>query len=343
MGIPRLAPRNSREWLYALLRLTLIGFLLVIALVYSVRMPNKSYSGPFYPLTEKEVLIRDHLQTHVYKLAEEIGQRNIWQQNSMEASVEYIEKVWSELGYKVKRQQFNAYNKIATNLEIELPGTSRPEEIIIVGAHYDTVLNCPGANDNGSGVAALLEISRLLTNKKFSRTMRLVAFANEEPPFYFTDDMGSRIYASRSRKKNEQIVAMISLETMGYYSEEPDSQRYPFPFSVFYPNTANFIAFVGNIASRHLVHQSIGAFRKYTKFPSEGLAAPALITGIGWSDHWSFWQENYPAIMVTDTAFFRYQHYHTAQDTPEKLDYSRLSRVVIGMSKMIAELNKTGF
>lgn len=301
-------------------------------------MPNRSYSGRFFPLIEKETLIRDRLQAHVYKFAGEIGQRNIWRPQTMETSARHIEKTWVELGYEVKKQDYTAYNRPASNLEIELPGTSRPDEIIIVGAHYDSVLNSPGANDNASGVAALLEISRLLAGKRYSRTIRLAAFANEEPPFYFTDDMGSRKYASRSRRNNEQIMAMLSLETIGYYSENPGSQKYPFPLSAFYPDTGNFIAFVGNIPSRHLVRQAIGAFRDHTEFPSEGLAAPGLLTGIGWSDHWSFWQEGYPAVMITDTAFFRYPYYHTVQDTPEKLDYDRMARVVAGIFHILTEL-----
>lgn len=338
MKFPRPAPRDSRKWFYVILRLAIIAFLLVTGLFYSIRMPNRSYSGHFFPLIEKEALIRDRLQAHVYKLAGEIGQRNIWRQQTMEAAVRYIEKAWVELGYEVKKQEYTAYNTIAANLEIELRGTSKPNEIIIVGAHYDSVLNSPGANDNASGVAALLELSRLLANNRYPRTIRLAAFANEEPPFYFTDDMGSRKYASRSRRNNEQIVAMLSLETIGYYSENSGSQKYPFPLSAFYPDTANFIAFVGNIPSRHLVRQAIDAFRKHAKFPSEGLAAPGLMTGIGWSDHWSFWQEGYPAVMITDTAFFRYPYYHTAQDTPEKLDYGRMSRVVAGIFHVLADL-----
>jgi Zn-dependent M28 family amino/carboxypeptidase len=213
-----------------------------------------------------------------------------------------------------------------------------PDQIIIVGAHYDSVLGSPGANDNGSGVASLLEISRLLAGKKPARTVRLVAFTNEEPPWL---DMGSRVYASRSRGRKENIVGMLSLETMGYYSEAPNSQEYPFPFSFFYPHTANFIGFVGNIRSRHLVRLSLATFRNTTQFPSEGTAAPGWITGIGWSDHWSFWREGFRAIMVTDTAFFRYDPYHTRKDTPEKIDYDRLARVTKGLAEVVVELANT--
>ncbi|MDX1777024.1 MAG: M28 family peptidase, partial [Desulfobulbales bacterium] len=143
------------------------------------------------------------------------------------------------------------------------------------------------------------------------------------------------------RKNRENIVGMLSLETMGYYSEAPGSQNYPFPFSFFYPGTANFIGFVGNIRSRHLVKLSLAAFRRSTMFPSEGTAAPGWVTGIGWSDHWSFWREGYRAIMVTDTALFRYDQYHTRQDTPEKISYEPLARVTGGLAEVIVELANT--
>ena len=304
-------------------------------------MPGKSYSGLFLPLSEKEKIISSNLYNHVYKLAGEIGERNIWLPSKLNTAASYIENTWRGQEYTVQRQEYNARGVKSANLEIEIPGTSQTDEIILVGAHYDSVLGCPGANDNGSGVAALLEISRLLKNRKLSRTIRLVAFTNEEPPFFLRHDMGSKVYASLARKHKENIVAMLSLETMGYYSEAPNSQQYPFPFSFFYPHTANFIGFVGNLQSRQLMKQSLGAFRRHTQFPSEGTAAPGWVTGIGWSDHWSFWREGYRAIMVTDTALFRYDHYHTSEDTPEKIDYNRLARVTSGLAEVITELANT--
>ena len=301
-------------------------------------MPGKSYSGPFLPLSEEEKDVSSSLYDHVYKLAGEIGERNIWIPSKLNAAAAYIENNWKEQGYTVRHQKYDARGVESVNLEIEIPGTSQADEIILVGAHYDSVLGCPGANDNGSGVAALLEISRLLGKRRLARTVRLVAFTNEEPPFFIRRDMGSRVYASRARKRKDNIVAMFSLETIGYYSESPYSQQYPFPFSFFYPHTANFIGFVGNLRSRQLVRQSLDAFRRHARFPSEGTVAPGWITGIGWSDHWSFWRKGYRAIMVTDTAPFRYDFYHTSQDTPEKIDYNRLARVTKGLAQVVIEL-----
>ena len=304
-------------------------------------MVGKSYSGRFLPLSEKEKFISSNLHDHVFMLAGEIGERNIWLPKKLNAAAAYIEKIWQEQNFAVQRQEYETRGVKSANLIIEITGTTLHDQIVIIGAHYDSVLGSPGANDNGSGVAALLEISRLLVGIKPARTIRFVAFTNEEPPFFLRRDMGSRVYASNARSRKENIVAMLSLETMGYYSEVPDSQDYPFPFSFFYPHTANFIGFVGNIRSRHLVKLSLGSFRRTTDFPSEGAAAPGWITGIGWSDHWSFWREGYKAIMVTDTAFFRYDHYHTLQDTPEKINYDRLARVSKGLAEVIDELANT--
>ena len=316
----------------------LLIILLSVIFYGPYEMPEKSYTGHFLPLSEKEKTISSSLHDHVDELAGKIGERNIRLPSKLHSAAAYIEKTWLEQDYTVRHQKYDARGVESVNLEIVLPGTSLADEIILIGAHYDSVPGCPGANDNGSGVAALLEISRLLGSRKFARTIRLVAFTNEEPPFFLRRDMGSKVYASRARQRKENIVAMLSLETMGYYSEAPFSQSYPFPFSFFYPHTANFIGFVGNLGSRHLVKQSLGAFRRHTKFPSEGTAAPGWITGIGWSDHWSFWREGYRAIMVTDTALFRYEHYHTPEDTPDKIDYNRLARVTNGLEKVVIEL-----
>jgi len=301
-------------------------------------MPGKSYSGPLQPLSDEEALIQDNLKRHVSVLAEKIGERNVWHPDALNVAATYIQSTLKDLGYAVKVQPFRNRDLTLDNIFVELPGRTSPEKIVVVGAHYDSVTGSPGANDNGSGVAALLEIARLLAQATPLHTLRLVAFANEEPPFFYTEEMGSRIYAARSRQLEEQIVGMISLETIGYYTDKPRSQRYPFPFNFFYPETGNFIGFVGNLSSWRLVRRSIAAFRRSTSFPSEGVAAPGWIMGVHWSDHWSFWQEGYPAIMITDTALFRYKPYHSSEDTPEKLKYASFARVVNGLRHVVAEL-----
>lgn len=207
-----------------------------------------------------------------------------------------------------------------------------------MSAHYDTVIGTPGANDNSSGVAATLALARRFAKRNTDRTLRFVAFVNEEPPYFQTDQMGSRVYAQRCRQRRENVVSMLSLETIGYYDDTPGTQDYPPPFGLLYPSEGNFIGFVGNTESGDLVRQAVAAFRRNEKFPAEGGALPGEIPGVGFSDQWSFWQEGYPALMVTDTAMFRYPHYHEPEDTIDKVNFDRTARVVRGLEKVVAEL-----
>ena len=301
-------------------------------------MPGETHSGPLPPLTVEETHIRDRVSGHLQALAGRIGERNLWHYSALQAAADYIENTLVQLGYRPVDEPFESRGTPVRNIIAEKQGTSMAEEIILVGAHYDSVIGSPGANDNGSGVAALLELARLLADQELPRTVRFVAFVNEEPPFFYSPEMGSLINARAARGRGDRIQAMLSLETIGHYSDRPGSQRYPFPLSLFYPHTANFIGFVGNLGSRRLVHSAVQSFRRSSSFPSEGAAAPAWITGVGWSDHWSFWQAGYPAIMVTDTAFYRYAYYHTADDTPDKVDTERMARVVTGLASVIADL-----
>jgi Zn-dependent M28 family amino/carboxypeptidase len=223
-------------------------------------------------------------------------------------------------------------------LEAEIRGDTKPNEIVVIGAHYDSVVNCPAANDNGSGVAAVLALARRQAGQAVGRTLRFVAFANEEPPYFQTEQMGSWVYARRCRRRDEQVTAMFSLETIGCFSDAPKSQHYPPPFGLLYPSTGNFIAFVGNSKSAPLVRQAVATFRDNEPFPSEGGALPNAIPGVGFSDHWSFWQEGYPALMVTDTAMYRYPHYHESTDTVDKIDFDKMARVVRGLASVIDSL-----
>jgi Zn-dependent M28 family amino/carboxypeptidase len=296
-----------------------------------IRMPGKSYRGELPPLTADELVLRDELRRHVGRLAGEIGQRNLPHLSQLQKAAAYVR---AEFGSPAS-QEFTVEGSRCENLELEVRGG---EEIVVVGGHYDSVYGSPGANDNASGAAAVLALARRFAKTVPARTLRFVAFVNEEPPYSYSPAMGSVRYAKRCRARNEKIVAMLSLETIGYYSDAPRSQQYPFPLSLFYPSRGDFIGFVGNTESASLVTRAIHAFRETTSFPSEGTAVPATIPGVGWSDHWSFWQEGYPAIMITDTAPYRYPHYHAATDTPEKLNYDCLARVVAGLQRVIDHL-----
>lgn len=303
-----------------------------------IRMPGKSYRGPMPPLSEQERMLRDALRQDVEKLAGEIGERNLGLYRGLAAAADYLEVSFTKTGSEVHRQEYEVAGMTCANIEVEIPGSDQAGEIVIVGAHYDSVDGSPGANDNATGVAAVLALNRLLAERKASRTLRFVAFANEEPPFFQSSHMGSLVYARHCRRRGEKVVAMLSLETIGYYSDHEGSQHYPFPFGIFYPSTGNFIGFVGNTLSRRLVRDLVASFRRHAKYPSQGGALPGFIPGIGFSDHWAFWQQGYPAAMVTDTAPFRYPYYHTASDTPEKVQYDRMARVVAGLAGVITDI-----
>jgi len=333
------AVRSGRKQRLAwAVRLVVIPLVMLAGIWFMTGMPGSSWSGPLPPLTDRQQLIHDNLERHVTALAGGIGERNVWRPGSMAAAAGYIRTAFEEAGYEVNIQSFPSHGLSVNNLEAVLPGHGAADEIIVVGAHFDSVAGSPGADDNASGVAALLELARLLAGTALPRSVRFVAFANEEAPFFYGDEMGSNRYAARAQAQGERVEAMLSLETLGYYTDQPGSQQYPFPFSLFYPDTGNFIGFVGNLSSRALVRRAIGAFRATTSFPSEGVAAPSGMEGVHWSDHWSFWQAGYPAIMVTDTALFRYPHYHAATDTPEQLDYTGLARVTGGLAEVIGAL-----
>jgi Zn-dependent M28 family amino/carboxypeptidase len=323
-----------------LLSLLLLATLLFGAAWFSKRYRAQAQAAPPVASATADPAAREaRLRRHVQELAGRIGERNLWHLARLEQAATYIESELSAAGCAVRAQEYVVQKQAARNIVAEVAGRDLAEEIVVVGAHYDSVIGSPGANDNASGVAALLELAREFCAAGPRRTLRLVAFVNEEPPFFKTAEMGSLVYARAARAKGEKIVAMVSLETIGYYSDAEGSQEFPFPpLRFFYPTRGNFVAFVGNFASHRLLRRSLAAFRGAGAFPAEGLVAPEWLVGVDWSDQWSFWRSGYPAIMITDTAPFRYQHYHSRADTPDKLDYGALARVTTGLKEMVEVL-----
>jgi hypothetical protein len=314
-----------------------LGSALALGWFVMIRMPGESYSGPLPAATDEIHALEGELRSHVDILAGEIGERNVFHYPKLVQAAEYIGETLSEAGYKIARQEYDVAGQVCANIEAEVRGTERPEEIVLIGAHYDSVKGSPGANDNATGVAAMLALAGAFAQNPAPRTLRFVAFANEEHPFFRGRHMGSRVYATRSRQREERIILMMSLETIGYYSNEPGSQHYMFPLHFFYPSTGNFIAFVSNVENGQVVRQLVGAFRRHTSFPSEGTALWEWLPGVGWSDHWAFWKEGFPAMMVTDTALFRDPAYHTSNDIPKNIHYEHFARVVSGLQRVIAE------
>ena len=282
--------------------------------------------------------LAERLESHVRTLAETIGERNVWRPGALADAAEYTGQQWLDMEYEVTSQSYDVENVSCSNLEVTRPGVRRPDEILLVGAHYDSVFGSPGANDNGSGVAALLEIARELADANLDRTVRFVAFVNEEPPFFPGRLMGSRVYARTARDRRDDIRFMVALETIGCYSDRPGSQHYPPLFRHFYPDRGNFIAFVSDFRSRAALRRFTNAFRKNSEFPVESLATFSWIPGVSWSDHQSFWRNGYRALMVTDTAPYRYPHYHAATDLPGELNYDAMATVVDGLSGTLRAL-----
>ena len=302
-------------------------------------MPGKSFGGLPSSLDDLEARVHASLEHDLTVLAQDIGERNVSRRYAqlIEAG-EFIERSLQQAGHEIRRQEFTVGENIVWNIDVECTGRGHPEEVIVIGAHYDTVPGSPGANDNGSAVVANLALARAFVRVAPQRTVRFAFFVNEELPYYMTDAMGSLRYAQACRANGENVVCMISLETIGCYLEEPLSQRYPSALlRHVYPTTGNFVAVVGNLRSRHLVHRVIRGFRR-VQFPSEGMAAPRWLKDIFRSDHAAFWHCGYPALMVTDTANFRYPYYHTPEDTVDKINFVALARVVTGLRESVLEL-----
>lgn len=300
-----------------------------------VKMPGRTTAFRIEPATELEVQLEANARKHIETLAGSIGERHKLKPDALLRTRHYISATFDSFGYHVTEHVFaDGINLVA---ESSL-NTGAP--VILVGAHFDTVPGSPGANDNGSGIAALLELARLFAGKTSGIELRFVAFDNEEHVGQPPTAMGSHVYAQFCREHGEQIVGMWSLETLGYFSQEPNSQRYPSPFDLFYPTTGDFVAFVGNADSSSWVHRSIAAFRAAKAFPSEGVSAPQKLADINRSDQWGFWQAGYQALMVTDTANFRYPHYHGPEDTPDKVSFHELARVIRVLSETLSTLTR---
>lgn len=352
------AKRSSWKWIcirLGILALVFTGTLAALD-VKCLKMPGKSYSGSQPELDPEQKQLAAQLRSDVSYLADSIGERNYLSPDSLDESVAFLMSSFKGAGLEPRKLEYKVRPAILAQLRgadkkacrevtfvnviAEVPGTDTPDEIIVIGAHYDTppVSKCAGADDNASGVAGTLAMARYFAENPQKKTLRFIAFANEEPPFFWTHDMGSYVCAKDSADKKEKIVALLTLECIGYFSDMPKSQNYPPPLDTMYPSKGNFIGFVGGLESSSLVKKCVESFRKHGKIPSEGAALPMALPGIGWSDHWSYSQFDYPAVMVTDTATFRNPYYHTSKDKTHTLDYEKMALVVDGCISVVCDL-----
>lgn len=305
-------------------------------------MPRPTNNPIDPPLTLPEQSVRSDLFQHVEMLAGVIGIRHDSKPTTIEATLAYLNQQFDELGQTVEAQTYPTPAMEATNLVVEWPGTSKPDEIVVVGAHYDTVPRTPGADDNASAVAMLLAVCKALKDRSFKQTIRFVVFANEEPMHFGGPTMGSRVYANRCKSNDDNIHAMVCLEMVGFYDTTDGRQEYPeeLPKFIrpFLRDRGDFIAFVSDMATRSKLGRFKRAFKRAVKFPVVAAPLPKASKIMWVSDHGPFWDNGYPALMVTDTSWFRNHNYHTMNDTPDTLDYDRMARVAVGVTEGVASL-----
>jgi Zn-dependent M28 family amino/carboxypeptidase len=298
-------------------------------------------------LPELDPVLVDRLTQHVDRLAGLIGPRHLGKPAALAAAATFVARELAEAGYDVEQEAYQARGHSVANLIAELPGGTKKNEVVIVGAHYDTVESTPGADDNASAVSVMIEVARMMRPLKPARTVRFVGFACEEPPHFLTGDMGSQVHARACRVRGERVRGMLCLEMVGYYSAEPGSQRVPesIPRVLHkaFPRRGNFLAAVGNLRSLRLLWRFRRGFKRAVRFPLFSIALPEKIAEIRLSDNSSFWDQGYPALMLTDTSFLRNPHYHLPSDTPQTLDYGRMAQVtrgILGGTCAIARLDR---
>jgi Zn-dependent M28 family amino/carboxypeptidase len=285
--------------------------------------------------------IRQRLQQHLQYLSVEIGDRSIYRPESLKAAEDYVAREFESLGYPVRRQTFICQRIEVANV---IAGDPDPQGYYLLGAHFDTVAGSPGADDNASGVAVLLEVARLVREAPTPQPWVFVGFTTEEPPVYFTPYMGSRVYAKTARKNRENILGMLCLESVGYFQHEPNSQFIPLTLKLMgYSTTGNYLGIVGNWSSRPLVQGLERAMKTGCTLPVATLSAPmvgTLVPEARLSDHANFWDEGYQAVMLTDTAFLRNPNYHTAHDTIDTLDLDAMVELTLGLSHFVRGAGK---
>ncbi|MGK7368949.1 MAG: M28 family peptidase [Candidatus Halalkalibacterium sp. M3_1C_030] len=277
------------------------------------------------------------LEEHVRTLSEDLIPRDSGHPENLDRVASFIYDEFEKYSGHVEEQPFSADHFSVRNVSAFFGPETR--ERIVIGAHYDVAGPYPGADDNASGVAGLLELARLLKNDTLSMQVELVSYPLEEPPYFYTRNMGSFVHANSLKEKRIKVRAMLALEMIGYFKDEPGSQTYPlFLLRPFYPSKGNFIAVVGKMFQRKIVRTIRETMREATPLPVESINAPRLLPGIALSDHLNYWWAGYQAAMITDTAFYRNPNYHTPLDTPDTLDYKRMAYVVDGVRACIPVL-----
>lgn len=304
----------------------------VAALWLGVAQPSLLRGPPSRASADPAALRRD-----VVALSQTFHPRSVYDAANLERCAAYIEARFRDAGLSVTRQEYRALKTECCNVIAVIPGQQARR--VVVGAHYDAVAGTPGADDNASGVAGLLELARLLRGAQPELTIELVAYSTEEPPCFATEQMGSAHHARQLAERGVGVEAMIALEMIGTFSDEVGSQSYPVPLlKVYYPSSGSFIGVVGDWGQRRLIRRVKRGMKGATPLPVCSIAAPAAVSGIDLLDHRCYWDQGFPAVMVTDTAHYRNREYHRAGDTADRLDYARMAQVVVGVYEAVRDL-----
>jgi hypothetical protein len=327
------------------MKIKMIGYILLIVILLAAFLLYSALRVRFAPSVSvtkpdsNNASDISRLYQHVEYLSITIGSRSIFEYEKIEAAKHYIVSTLEHMGLTPSLQHFEYDQKKYSNIIVTVKGNATPDETVIIGAHYDTVYGTPGADDNASAVAVLLELCRVLKNVSPERTVKFIFFTLEEPPAFRTESMGSYVYAKRAQERGERIQAMLCLEMVGYYNDRKRGQSFPLPFmSLMYPSTPNFIAVVGNLASRSLTKKVAASIRKSSPIPVETLSTVSTVPGVDFSDHRSFWLMGYKAVMITDTAFYRNPNYHGERDTIDTLDFAKMSCLLAGLVCAVKDL-----
>ncbi len=321
--------------MYAIKRLIKFTAITVV-LVYVTTFGWRFWGGNL-SLSSKGTPLSVELKKHVLVLSEDIGDRSTYNYKNLLKAQDYIAGKLESYGYKIEFQNYTVEGKDFKNIIAVKTGSESPGQVVLVGAHYDTCFN-PGADDNASGVSVMLALAKYFTGKDTKKTLKFVAFVNEEPPFFRTDFTGSSVYVKSAKSNNENIEGALILEMVGYFTDGLFSQKYPPLLGPFLPNRGNFIAVIGNFPSFNLVWKMRSFFKGYAAFPVEAMLFPSWVPGVNYSDNYEFWRNGYPAVMLTDTAFYRNPNYHTDKDVHGTLNYDRMADFVLGLGSFLNQL-----
>ena len=320
-----------KKYFKPLLSLTL----LLCCALYSVINPIFGSVGDSLSIE----VVPDTLRAHVERLANTDKPRTYDNIKALNAAAAYIKQQFEEHSEYVREQSYKVDYREYKNIICSFGPTDG--ERIIIGAHYDVCMDQPGADDNASGVAGILEIARLLKSEapRLKYRIDLVAYTLEEPPYFRTEYMGSAVHARYLQDKGIKVKAMICLEMIGYFTDEEKSQEYPIGLlKLFYPTKGNFIAIVGQLGKGGLTRKIKRGMRAGAAIDVRSINAPRFVTGIDYSDHLNYWKYKYDAVMITNTSWYRNANYHMGTDTPETLDYDRMAEVVKGVYQAVVNL-----